>query len=940
MASRGQQIIIDGVTDRSTYTDIVSFRVQTNAGFIYQVTLNGLPMPAGTFNAVSTMDYYDLATRRTQLSDNSVTNTLVRFIVLSSERGNPEKGLIKWTPYPIINSTAAEFAGARLNIVTPQNYPQGLEIPVVAWVDDASGQERRANGVVTASGFESSAFQVRRGVGFGFLPSRNTGGAVSYNAHLTTLQSSKAINIDSATTWTSVSGVLPGSANWPDDSRIFITANLTVPAGATLTIGAGTVVRLNPAVNVTNIGRILINGTTTQPVVFTATNRVAPEQHTGAWGGFIMRTPGAELTANGAIMTGAGAAANFGWPGYASSHKTEQALLMIHSNSVARLTNCYFINNAGQIGNGFNSDLTLDHCLWQRAITAGEYAGGTIIVNHSAVIEFPADDGVVNAAIADLDYDGLYFTLGTHILQNSLFGFSKDDAIDSGSGGAGTVVVSNCWVEGSLHEALAWSGQGRQTWTYDSVLMNCGQGIEAGWTIGSATDTGNVTPASPDCVAERLLSTGNSVGARFGDNYDWGYRGFLRITNSFLLNNYRDIFAKTWNTVGVAWDTNRWIDRLLQMDLRGNFFTAANTNHPNNSVWDPAADGWRLGHFMTTPANAPVGIGLANRTQLTLASLTEGVPVRLSSFTTNFVSVNYAVEIPGSVLTNGTLTFAPGETVKKLYCSPTGAQGQQLVRVSLSAPVAGELTGTSQTYIINATAGTNTTLIPFGASWKYLDDGSNQGTAWRAPGFSDAGWSNGLAQLGFGDLDESTMIRSNRNNIPSDRIATYYFRKTITMADPTQFGSFSMRLLRDDAGIVYFNGREVLRSPNMPAGNVTYDQVTGGTAPPDNTIDTTNIVNSLNLFSNGANVIACEIHQQALSSSDISFDLELIGLPAAHLSVGRFGNQLVFDWSDASYLLEEADEVTGPWGPGSTGVSSPVSVTPSQARKFYRLRKQ
>ena len=38
-----------------------------------------------------------------------------------------------------------------------------------------------------------------------------------------------------------------------------------------------------------------------------ATNRVAPEQHAGAWGGFIMRGAGAELVANGAIMTGAGA---------------------------------------------------------------------------------------------------------------------------------------------------------------------------------------------------------------------------------------------------------------------------------------------------------------------------------------------------------------------------------------------------------------------------------------------------------------------------------------------------------------------------------------------------------------------------------------------------------------------------------------------------------
>ena len=28
-------------------------------------------------------------------------------------------------------------------------------------------------------------------------------------------------------------------------------------------------------------------------------------------------------------------------------------------------------------------------------------------------------------------------------------------------------------------------------------------------------------------------------------------------------------------------------------------------------------------------------------------------------------------------------------------------------------------------------------LVSFGSVWKYLDNGSDQGTAWRAPGFND-----------------------------------------------------------------------------------------------------------------------------------------------------------------------------------------------------------
>src|SRR6185436_6411954 len=119
------------------------------------------------------------------------------------------------------------------------------------------------------------------------------------------------------------------------------------------------------------------------------------------------------------------------------SHRGEQALLLVHSGAKAFLTNCYLINNAGQIANGYNSDITYDHCLLQRAITSGESEGGTIVVNHSAIIEFPSIDGIENATISDADYDAIYFTTGTHIIQNSLIGFAKDDAIDSGSGEIG-----------------------------------------------------------------------------------------------------------------------------------------------------------------------------------------------------------------------------------------------------------------------------------------------------------------------------------------------------------------------------------------------------------------------------------------------------------------------------------------------------------------------
>ena len=933
---RAQTLTIQGVSDRANYRDSASFRVVTNAGFTYEATLNGVPVPAGVTNTVGVMDYYELAVKRTQASDSSMTNVLVRFIVDSSRRSGssaPELGLIEWFPLKPIPSTDAEVRGlgGRLHLMMPSQYPANLEIPVTVRMEDGLGaQTRRVNGWVTNNGVAAPPFRVLRGVGHGFLPAQGPS-SFQYTAWLQSIPSNRTVTVEATTSWTHVSGDLGAATTWPAHSRILVTANLTIPAGGSLEIGPGTVVLLNPGVNITNSGRTTIDGNIYQPVVFTATNRVAPEQRAGAWGGWIMR--GGELIANATIMTGSGAAASLSYsPG--SSHRSEQPLLFAH-NSVVRMTNCALINLAGQVGNGYRSTINWDHCLIQRAITCGEYDGGTNMISHSAVIEFPTVDGVYNATIVDADYDGFYTINSTNYFEHSLFGFCKDDAIDAGSGGAGTVVVTNCWIESAVHEALAWSGESRKTRTYDSVLINCGQGIECGW---STTNTTSLV--SPICFGERLLSTANSIGARFGDNYTGtsglgNKAGFLTVTNSLILHNYRDVFGRAWD--------NTWNYRSNWMDIRSNYLTVANPYHPSNAIWNAAADAPKLAPFMTTPTDAPVGIGLAAwPEQLGPGILTNGLPVRLSSFTTHPVTVDYSVATPSAVLASGTLTFMPGETVKKITLAPAAIQDASVVRASLSNPFGGEITGDSQAYLANPPATAtppSTTLIPYGSTWKYLDDGSNQGTTWRNPGFDDAAWPVGVAELGFGDGDEATVIRRT-NTATFQTNVTFYFRKVVSISNPAQYGTFVLQLRRDDAGVVYFNGTDLFRSPNLPGGELSYTFVTGGTAPPDNTVDTTNIVNSGALLANGANTFACEIHQQSITSSDVSFDLQLVGQPAVAQTLysDRFGAELVLSWADPAYQLESTETLPGGWAP-VVGGASPWAVSPAEATRFYRLKR-
>src|SRR5204862_4551662 len=86
--------------------------------------------------------------------------------------------------------------------------------------------------------------------------------------------------------------------------------------------------------------------------------------------------------------------------------------------------------------------------------------------------------------------------------------------------------------------------------------------------------------------------------------------------------------------------------------------------------------------------------------------------------------------------------------------------------------------------------GQSSALVPAGSTWRYLDNGSDQGTAWRLPGFNDAGWASGLAQLGYGDGDEATVVGYGGN--ASAKYITTYFRRTFSVTNPAAVGSLTL----------------------------------------------------------------------------------------------------------------------------------------------------
>ena len=215
--------------------------------------------------------------------------------------------------------------------------------------------------------------------------------------------------------------------------------------------------------------------------------------------------------------------------------------------------------------------------------------------------------------------------------------------------------------------------------------------------------------------------------------------------------------------------------------------------------------------------------------------------------------------------------------------------------VEIPFEVSGTASNESDFSISDSKAAGSTLLIPRDSIWRYLDDGSDQGTAWREPDFDDSSWMSGAAQLGFVEGDEATLLVS--GNI------TYYFRHEFTVADAMAVEGLKLSILRDDGAVVYLNGTEIYRT-NMPEGEITSSTL--APFPIGLDAESTYVVAELSSdqLQDGPNVLAVEVHQNSLASSDISFNLELA------TSHAPGANDLVSEGATWRYLDDGSDQGT------------------------------
>ncbi len=170
------------------------------------------------------------------------------------------------------------------------------------------------------------------------------------------------------------------------------------------------------------------------------------------------------------------------------------------------------------------------------------------------------------------------------------------------------------------------------------------------------------------------------------------------------------------------------------------------------------------------------------------------------------------------------------------------------------------------------------TILARNTEWKYLDNGVDLGTVWRDVYYDDSTWKKGKAPLGFGDefsetdptLPLATEVGYGAD--PNNKNMTTYFRTAVDVGNLSGYSALEVYIHVDDGAVVYFNGAETFRRGIDQGVAVNYN-TPAKFKPKEETFQIP--VSALN---EGLNTIAAEVHQDDGQSSDLWFEISIMGV--------------------------------------------------------------
>ena len=164
---------------------------------------------------------------------------------------------------------------------------------------------------------------------------------------------------------------------------------------------------------------------------------------------------------------------------------------------------------------------------------------------------------------------------------------------------------------------------------------------------------------------------------------------------------------------------------------------------------------------------------------------------------------------------------------------------------------------------------------------------ASNGSGWGEAGYNDGSWASGPGVLGFGELSDGGPVVPIATTVSygpdeNNKYITTYFRKSFQVSNAVEVASMTLHILFDDAFVVHLNGQEIARDHLPSTGTVTYDMFASelkGTGTPGNgetDYEYNPVSSEVGKLVTGTNVLAVEIHQCNLTSSDLGMDVHLV----------------------------------------------------------------
>ncbi len=162
----------------------------------------------------------------------------------------------------------------------------------------------------------------------------------------------------------------------------------------------------------------------------------------------------------------------------------------------------------------------------------------------------------------------------------------------------------------------------------------------------------------------------------------------------------------------------------------------------------------------------------------------------------------------------------------------------------------------------------DTVLIADNETWSYFKGTQASPANWTSAAFSDAGWLTGKTGIGYGDSDDATVLDDMQN-----AYRTIFCRKKFAVADPAAIEKLMLAITYDDGFYAHLNGGTEVTSRNVTGKG--FDTDAGPAIEPTyEEIDIT--AQKGKLVAGSENLLAVQVHNSGIGSSDLSFIPRLI----------------------------------------------------------------